>query len=187
MSFSFFFLFIPTHFNFFLCQDSPNSSFFLTFPDFNDAKYKITVEQNDLGMEFASILNNKTEITLDFIDDGTFLTTPHIKNEFNTFTNYKFHTGTSTYAANTIVECLANFHLIKNETSLSMCYLVAHFDQPNYPTQDSFYITFKAGEITTDDKEDDNEADNDFVVNVLLITSIVSLIILYYLLLLLWD
>ena len=137
-------------------------------------------------MEFASILNNKTEITLDFIDEGTFLTFAHDK-YFDKFTTYKFHTDTSTYAANTIVECPVNFHLIKNETSLSMCHLVAHFDQPNYPTQDSFSITFKAGEITTDDKEDDNEADNDFVVNVLLITSIVSLIILYYLLLLLWD
>jgi hypothetical protein len=191
MSSSLFLFFLLNLFNFFFSQISPNYRFFFTINDDKDNKFELTIEDNPLGKEFSSFLINKKEITLSFDDYASYAYYNHDK-VFPMLENYQTNDG-DTFPPNALVETNFYLFLIKTEYTLQQGSLVARFDPtPNYPSQGSYSITFKAEEIKTDVNEDDNdqtdvnEDDNDLVVNVLIPISIVSLIILYYLLLLLY-
>ena len=181
MSSSLFYIFLLNLFNFFFSQISPNYRFFFTINDDKDIKFELTIEDNPLGKDFSSFLINKKEITLSLYDYASYAYYIH-DNVFPMLQNYQFNPG-DTFPPNALVETTNYFYLIKSEQYFQEGSLVAHFDPtPNYPSEESYSITFKAEEIKTDVNEDDN----DLVVNVLILTSIVSLIILYYLLLLLY-
>ena len=175
------FLFLPFLFKFFLCHDSPNYRFYLTF---DNNEYEITMANNSLGNEFKEKLINTTEIQATFTQSSNVLFIL-LRDAFPKLNNYVNPQTIITFASNSILYCQRYFILTKVPYSPLDCSLVALFEQPIYPDDQNIFITFKAKEIKTEDNKDINE-DNFYeeVLNLITITSILLLIFLYYLLLL---
>ena len=186
MSSSLFFLFLPTLFNFILNQTSPNYRFIIII---NGNQYNLTIEDNDVANDFKLLLLNKTEFSLSFMNnhDSSSLIYNH-NSSFPLLEHFnKRNTKPTNFEANSLLECNQQLIILLLDSNKNECFLVAHFDQPIYPSANQFSITFKAEKIINQDNEDDNKDDNEHVVTVITITSIVCLIILYYLLLLFND